>query len=191
MKNWILLIIVNLIFTANYGQTKFDDYALNLKLGAYGEFAKSENGSLCIGLDYDLLKKNNVFTIGLNTGSMINFFSEGDDYINQLYVLYGRFFDIENDLYRIQYQIGVASTHGVKRGEFLYRESGWLGTKHYKEIPFFTIGIPVKLSFKIMPSRYTSIGVDLLANFNSKKSVFMPMLSVEILGSRNKKMRKK
>ena len=189
MKKWITVILASLFYITNYGQTKFDDYAVNLKPGAYSELAKSVGG-VCLGFDYDLLKRNTVITIGYNGGRPLNIFSRSPQKINQIYFMYGKFIDIKNKTLRLQYQIGLAPTFGVIRGNFLYKEPGWFGANHYEKIPFLTIGIPVKLGFKIMPSRQTSIGIDLLANFNTKKSVLMPMLNIEIFSSRNKKMRK-
>lgn len=188
MKNTFVIIFITSFSIVGFGQRVYDDYAVNFKLGAYSEMSKSEGG-LCIGLDYDMIKQKNVFTVGFNGGSAFNIALATRDNIRQLYFLYGRFLDIENNLYRFQYQIGLAPTFGVVRGDFLYRESGWFGEAHYEEFPFFTLGIPIKLGFKIMPNRLTSIGIDVMANFNTRKSVVIPMLSIEIFGSRNKKMR--
>jgi len=187
MKNKLLIIFGVLIVLSSYGQTKFENYALNLKLGMYQEFVKSESG-YCIGVDYDMLWKKDVFTIGYNAGSVPKYFSDGDNNIKQLYFLYGRFIDINNGFFRFQYQMGLAPTFGVIRGDLLYSEPGIAGISHYKEIPFFTLGVPVKLGFTIVPHSLLSVGVDLMVNFNNKKSVIMPMLSIKILGSRKKRV---
>ena len=56
----------------------------------------------------------------------------------------------------------------------------------YEKDNFFTIGVPMKLGFKVIPSRFISIGIDFQANINLEKPTSMALISLEIGKLRDK-----
>ena len=72
---------------------------------------------------------------------------------------------------------------GIKRGDYV--ETGFL-QGHYIEDPYTAIGLALKIGLKIVPVDYLGIGVDLHANINAERSVFMPMISLGVGKLKNK-----
>jgi hypothetical protein len=74
---------------------------------------------------------------------------------------------------------------GTLRTEELDRtDTSWLIEKYFtKEVS--TVGFPLKIGGRYIAFKFLSIGIDLQANLNFQKSIFRPMLSLEIGKLRN------
>jgi hypothetical protein len=77
----------------------------------------------------------------------------------------------ESSNFRLQIQGGLGTLKGLT-----YNESEQIST----------VGVPLKLGLKWLPSTSLGIGVDLQAKLNSKYSIYMIMASLEIGKLRNK-----
>jgi hypothetical protein len=95
------------------------------------------------------------------------------EYFNQVGFMAGKYFG-END-FRLQLQGGIAPIWGIRRIKIKST-----GGNNYHSENFLTTGLVFKIGVKAYPLKFFGLGIDLQANFNSNKSVFMPMVSVEI-----------
>jgi hypothetical protein len=174
MKNCILEKRLNSIFLflilingLTYSQLKFDGFAINPKYGLYGSFKGGLPGSV-LGGEFNLLKNKYIFSLDYYH-CKFTFIGSKEELFNQFDFLFGRY--IGDELFRLQLQGGFGTFKGITYNE---------GEK------IFTLGIPLKLGFKYLPSSFLSIGVDLQTNFNSKYPIYMAMASLE-LGKLRKK----
>jgi hypothetical protein len=164
-----IVIAISLLVCTNgllNGQNKIDGYYLNAKLGI-------NNNWLGGGGEINILRRHFIYSLGIyefwNFNSTANIWSFPIDFLIGKYV---------GDRYlRFQYQGGLGLFWGGKNAGNKWDN----GT-----VSFATLGIPLKLGFKILPSRFISIGMDLQANLNFEKSIVIPMFSIEIGKLRNK-----
>jgi hypothetical protein len=77
-------------------------------------------------------------------------------------------------LFRIELQGGIAALWGG--GESDPSDPGNISA-----------GLVLKTGFKFIPLHFFSIGLDLQSNINSRKPLFMPLISIEIGKLRDKK----
>jgi hypothetical protein len=172
------LIAVLLILSTNgsiNGQIKMDGYSINPKLGAYNYIGGIPSG--VTGVEINAFKNYLIYAVDYYHYEEFVLFVDPSEKYNQIDFLIGKY--IGDNLFRFQYQGGLGTFWGFKRGEPT-------GNADYRKVNFFTLGIPLKLGFKILPARFISIGVDLQANINFKKSTRMAMLSIELGNLRNK-----
>lgn len=76
--------------------------------------------------------------------------------------------------------LGLAWFHGMFRGAFLQEQSGLFATREYEAVRFHSLGLAIngQLSFAVW--KYFGIGVEMIANVNTKKSFVATSLSVRI-----------
>jgi hypothetical protein len=165
MVAWLLSCITGLI----NGQTKFNGFAINPKFGLYGSFSGGLPGSVG-GIEFNLLKNKLIFSVDYYH-SKFTFIGNKEELLNQFDFLFGRYFDNESWNIRFQIQGGLGTLKGIT-----YNES--------KQIS--TIGVPLKLGLKWLPTSSFGVGVDLQAKLNSKYPIYMIMASIEIGKLRNK-----
>jgi len=88
--------------------------------------------------------------------------------INQIGMMINKF--TESSWSRLSYGIGFSPVWGKKRES--ESDSGERG-------PYYTVGIPVKLGFELLPSRFAGFGVDLMANLNLVQPYIGMVLGLE------------
>lgn len=167
------LIAVILILSTNEsinGQTKIDGYSIDLKLGAYN-YTGGGNPSGVAGLEIDAF--NSHLSYGLDYYHYEEFvlFVYPSERYNQIDLLIGKYFG--DRILRFQLQGGLGTFWGFKRGD---KVGNYFD---YQKDNFFTIGIPLKLGFKVMPTRFIGIGIDFQANLNFEKPTMMTFISLE------------
>jgi hypothetical protein len=165
-----------------YGQNKIDGFAINPKIGRFN-WTEDINGYIA-GIEVNAIKKDMIFSVDFYNAEDFNIFGKlpAATY-NQFDLLFGKYIDW--NIFRLQYQGGLGALWGVYPGD-LIQEGGLFSSDIHEEVSYFTVGVPLKLGFKIMPTRFTSIGLDFQANLNLKNSLYMVMLSIEIGKLRDK-----
>jgi hypothetical protein len=87
---------------------------------------------------------------------------------------------------RFQYQSGIGIFWGTLRTDEYDKENlSFLFNNAYFTKEVSTVGFPLKIGGRYIPFKFLSIGIDLQANLNFQKSIFRPMLSIEIGKLRN------
>jgi hypothetical protein len=166
------MIPVFLLFCTNgliNAQTKIYGYSINSKLGGF--IGKTSGGFF--GGEINILSTNKfIYSLDYYHYVDIVLFANPSEKYNQIDFLIGKY--IGDRYLRLQYQGGLGTFWGFERGE---RTGDYFD---HKKVYFFTIGIPVKLGFKVMPAKFISIGIDLQANLNFEKPLGMAALSIEI-----------
>jgi hypothetical protein len=184
MKSFCLTaLIAVLILSTNEsinGQITVDGYSINPKLGA-GIFPSENNLSGLsgvAGVEINAFKNHIIYALDYYHHEEFVLFADPAEKYNQIDFLIGKY--IGDRLFRFQYQGGLGTFWGFKRGDKT-------GTNFdHKKDNFFTIGIPLKLGFKVIPSRFISIGIDFLANINFEKPTNMALISLEFGKLRDK-----
>jgi hypothetical protein len=167
----IFLLSINGVIKAQF---KVNGYSINPKIGAYNWVG--ENVGLAQGFEINILSKKYIFSFDYYNCNIILDIPT----INQIDFLIGKY--IGDRYLRFQFQGGLGTSWGVNKGERI----GVGIPSNYEKEKFFTVGIPLKLGFKLIPARFFSIGVDLQANLNFKYPIYMTMFSIEIGKLRNK-----
>ena len=150
---------------------EFNGFAINPKIGP--AFTKLGGNDLpSVGMEINILKNNFIYSLDY-IGH--NFLDQ-----NQLGIMIGKYKG--EKYFRIQYQAGINMFWGE------YSTPGqtqpWVGGSGSTS-SFFTAGAVSKVGLKFIPLKNLSIGVDLQVNINLEKTMFMPMLSIEIGKLRN------
>jgi hypothetical protein len=171
-----LLLILSINVSMN-GQIKTDGYSVNPKLGVYNSRG-GETPSVVAGVEFNAFKNHIIYAVDYYHYEEFVLFADPSEKYNQIDFLIGKY--IGDKLLRFQYQGGLGAFWGFMRGD----QTGTLFD--YSQVSFFTIGIPLKLGFKILPARFISIGFDFQANINFKKPTNMLMLSIELGNLRDK-----
>jgi hypothetical protein len=174
------LIAVLLILGTNgsiNGQIKIDGYSVNPKLGVYNP-RHEETPSGVGGVEINAFKNHIIYAVDYYHYEEFVLFANPSEKYNQIDFLIGKY--IGDKFLRFQYQGGLGTFWGFERGE----PTG--NFFDHRKVNFFTLGIPLKLGFKILPARFISIGFDFQANINFKKPTNMMMLSIELGNLRNK-----
>jgi hypothetical protein len=167
----ILLICTNVSIN---GQMKPNAYSINPKIGAYNWIG--ENIGLVIGGEINLLYNKYIFSLDYYHCMEIM----AIPLYNQINFLVGK--ETAGKYFRLQFQGGLGAFWGVKEGKWIDRT--WFG--YYETEKFLTFGVPIKLGFKTIPARFISIGIDLQANLNFEKPLYMSMVSIGFGKFRNK-----
>jgi hypothetical protein len=174
------LIAVLLILCTNgsiNGQITLDGYSINPKLGAFN-YKSGDDLSGVTGVEINAFKNHIIYAGDYYHYEEFVLFANPSEKYNQIDFLIGKY--IGDRLFRFQYQGGIGTFWGFKRGDKIGNSFD------YKKDNFFTVGIPLKLGFKVLPARFISIGIDLQANVNFKKPTSMALLSIEFGNLRNK-----
>ncbi len=138
------------------------------------------------GIDINAFSKSSIFSVGYYYGEDYEFLGDTPtEKYNQINLLFGKYIDTKNKKFRFQYQGGIGMFWGTLRTNELDKtDTNWLTNRYYtKEIS--TVGFPLKIGGRYIPFKFLSIGIDLQANMNFQKSIFRPMLSIEIGKLRN------
>ncbi|MDG1824307.1 MAG: hypothetical protein P8H45_05395 [Flavobacteriaceae bacterium] len=157
------------------------------------KYSLSVNGTLDViddyyaeGIELNLFRNKTLYSIGYYTGDEYVFFGDQPDEIyRQLNLLIGKYNDSKNQKFRFQYQAGIGLFWATLRTDEIKHEI-FLGNTYFTET-VRTIGVPLKIGGRYMPFSFMSIGIDIQANLNSKRSNTRPMLSVEFGNIRSKK----
>ena len=169
----ILLLFLSVCELAG-GQNKISGYSVNPKVGAFNWL--SINVGLVRGIELNMLRNNNIFSLDYYNCIIILDIPTN----NQVDFMLGKYFG--EKYFRFQLQGGLGTAWGIKKGERIGSGIPY----RYEQDRFFTLGVPVKLGFKIMPASFLSIGADLQANLNFKYPIYMTMFSIEIGKIRNR-----
>lgn len=133
------------------------------------------------GVDMSAFSRSYVYTIGYYYGEDYEFFDDtSNENYNQLNLLFGKYIDLQRQNFRIRYQAGIGFLWGALRTNELDKENSGLIHDAYFTEEFSTIGFPAKIGGRYVPFDFLSIGVDIQVNLNSEKSIFRPMLSLDI-----------
>jgi hypothetical protein len=171
------------LFTIVNGQSKIDGYSLNPKLAYYNW--TEDDGGFMGGAELNVLRNKFIYSLDYYRYEEFVLFSPDPSvYYNQIGLMIGKY--VGDKLFRFQYQGGIAPFWGIKRTELIKEGSGIFSSDYYDKENFFTMGLTIKLGFKIVPSQFLSIGIDLQTNLNPERPVYMPMISIEIGKLRNK-----
>jgi hypothetical protein len=182
MKTFFLtaMIAVLLILCTNgslNGQMAIDGYSINPKIGAFN-YKAGDDLSGVVGVEINAFNNHIIYALDYYHYEEFVLFANPSEKYNQIDFLIGKY--IGDKLFRFQYQGGLGTFWGFKRGDKI-------GTLFdYKKNNFFTIGIPLKLGFKVIPARFISIGFDVQANINLEKTTSMALISLEFGKLRNK-----
>lgn len=138
------------------------------------------------GIEINAFSKSTLCSVGYYYGEDYEFIGDmPTEKYNQLNLLYGKYLDTKNNKFRFQYQAGIGMFWGTLRTKELDKTStGFLTNKYYTK-KVSTVGFPLKVGGRYIPFKFLSIGIDLQANLNLQKSIFRPMLSLEIGKIRN------
>lgn len=174
MKFFTLSLLLLLTFTSTAQDSSFNGWYGNPKIGA--SFPENGNVGIFIGAEFAYLRNNMIFSLDIGRSQeVILLFGGKTQSVNQLGLMFGGY--LTKGIFQLQGQIGIAPTYGeVKRRKL---SSGWFSST-YSFKYFWTLGVVSKVRIGFMPSKYVSIGLDLLANFNKHQFVFAPAVSVQI-----------
>lgn len=152
------------------------------------KYSVSVKGSMNILADFyseggeiNAYTKSYLYTVGYYYGEDYEFLGdEPTEKYNQLNLLFGKYVDTKNEKFRFQYQAGIGLFWArLRTNELDKRDTNWISNRYYTKY-ISTIGFPLKIGGRYIPFKFLSIGIDLQANLNFQKSIFRPMLSLEI-----------
>lgn len=157
----LLLMVICIITYVNVSaQERINGFFLNPKLGIYN-WNENDAGGL-LSVEAGIINDKKIFMTSYSRGEQVL----GPQIMNSIDLSYGMFSG--EKLFRFQYQAGLSLLWGDSRFEYNQDKSN-----------FVTVGIPLKLGFKIIPIKYVSIGIDLQVNINLENTMYMPMISLE------------
>jgi hypothetical protein len=164
-----LVTVLFFFFIPLFSQSPETGFAINPKSGIYR--AQNESGAV-LGFETNYLRNGWMFSADFFHFQEIHLFSSDEDMFRQVGIMAGKYYG--DRLFRVQLQGGIASIW-----ETGYRDSS-------EPEKFSTVGFVLKTGFKFIPLSFLSIGVDLQSNLNNKKSLFMPLISIEFGRLRDK-----
>ena len=175
---YVAIILVFFGRQQSYGQENFKGFSINPKAGFYN--LSEQSSGFTIGIEAGLIQDRFIYSADIIGGKEFLFLGDPSpaEYFGEASILMGRF--TGNKYFRFLYQGGLSVFAGVKRTVLIEEGHELFGVDHYDTRNFVTIGLPLKVGFRFTPCKYLGIGVDLHTNFNFEKTVFMPMISLEI-----------
>lgn len=172
-----LFVFLLLLYFGASAQPAFKGFSVNPKAGIYSHF--NENQGFGVGIALNRFIGNTIYSVDyLLFGEFSLMDPVPDDVFNQIGFMIGRY--TNNTFFRIEYQGGIAPFFGKIYSESVSGTPETPSYRYYEEDKFFTLGLVAKLGLKIVPLKQMSIGIDVHANLNLKRSVFFPCLSLEI-----------
>jgi hypothetical protein len=164
-----LVIVLTGLLTPVFSQSQTTGFSINPKAGIYT--AKNEAGAV-MGIETSYLRNGWMFSVDFYQFGEIEYFSSDEDMFRQMGIMAGKYYG--DRLFRIELQGGIAPIWqiGLREGS----EPG----------KFATVGLALKTGFKFIPLPFFSIGIDLQSNINPKKTLFMPLISLEFGRLRDK-----
>jgi len=164
-----LVIVLSSLFAPLLSQNRTTGFSINPKAGIYT--AKDEAGAV-MGIETGYLRNGWIFSVDFYQFGEIEYLSSDEDMFRQMGLMAGKYYG--DRLFRVQLQGGIAPIWQIgPRGD----------TEQEK---FTTVGLTLKTGFKIIPLPFFSIGIDLQGNINSRKTLFMPLISLEFGRLRDK-----
>jgi hypothetical protein len=157
-----LVLLIFLPLTVAAQETIHGFYA-NAKVGV-GNWLNDNSG---IGLSFEggLLRNKTMYTASYLRSEEI----ENREVINCIDLTIGRFARSKGLIFHYQAGLGML----------------WGKQEHGDDEPFVAVGLPVKTGIKFVPPNFFSIGVDLQANLNTKRSLYLVMFTVGVWPHQN------
>jgi len=186
MKKTILIILFIFTCTSTIQSQTIDKYSISVKgtMDLLTDYYSE-------GVEINAFSKSFLFSVGYYYGEDYDFLDETPtEKYNQLNLLFGKYHDSKNEKFRFQYQGGIGMFWGTLRTDEYDDENSGLFNDAYFTKEISTVGFPLKIGGRYIPFKFLSIGIDLQANLNFKKSIFRPMLSIEIGKLRSSKKEK-
>ena len=169
-----LFLIMHSLFSQ--AQLKFDKYSISGKLST-----NIWTPMYIEGIEINTFSRQYLYSIGYYKGNDNSLFSDQPpEQYNQLNLLAGKFTDTKNKKFRFQYQGGIGMFWGTVRTNEFDKENSNLLTNAYFTKQISTVGLPAKIGGRYIPFKFLSIGIDMQANLNFKKSIIRNMLTIEI-----------
>lgn len=75
---------------------------------------------------------------------------------------------------------GVGMVCEVNRGELIKEPEGWFDSAEYERKETTSVGFPVELQFSIRATPHFGIGLDMIGNLNSKRTIAGALLSLQV-----------
>ena len=172
MKHYLFPSFVTALFllcAAAFSQSQTTGFSINPKGGIF-LWPDKENGAV-LGVETNYLRNGWIFSADFFHFQEIGYLSAIDDIYQQVGLMAGKYYG--DRLFRIELQGGIAALWGV--GESDPSDPGNISA-----------GLVLKTGFKFIPLHFFSIGLDLQSNINSRKPLFMPLISIEIGKLRDK-----
>lgn len=170
MKN-LLIFIFLISFPSIYCQTSNDNNNNKLwgTLGIGGYYLSSSNG-LAFNIGGDYLKNKNYWKLRLICDIEFNIFGpEPPEQYYDIGLLYGKF--INTKIIRLSLSGGLGVLGGVKRGAFLYRNPGFLGSDFFEKKLIFSPSVPLEIDLSLVPTKHFGIGISGFANLNFENTL--------------------
>jgi hypothetical protein len=164
-----IFISMFLLITPVLSQNAKPGFAVNPKTGIF-LWPNHENGGV-FGVEANFLHKGWIFSVDFFQFQEINLLSSDEDMFRQVGIMAGKYYG--DGLFRVQLQGGFAPIWQI-------------GAPDESDPHFSTVGLVLKTGFKFIPLHFFSIGIDLQGNLNSKKPLFMPLVSIEFGRLRDK-----
>jgi hypothetical protein len=164
-----IVVALYLFITPVFSQNAAIGFAVNPKAGIF-LWPDHENGGV-FGIEANYLRKGWIFSLDFFQFQEINLLSSDEDMFRQVGIMAGKYYG--DGLFRVQLQGGFAPTWQI-------------GAPDESDPHFSTVGLVLKTGFKFIPLHFFSIGIDLQGNLNSKKPLFMPLVSIEFGRLRDK-----
>lgn len=173
----LLVVFLLLLYSGASAQSVFKGFSVNPKVGTYSHF--NENQGFTAGIEFNRFNGNTIYSVDYFFAQEFTLFDPvPDDGFNQIGFMIGKYSG--GEFLRIEYQGGLALFFGEIYSE---AQSGTPGTpsyRYYEADKFFTVGLAAKLGLKIVPLKFVSGGIDVLANLNLKQPLIFTCLSLEI-----------
>ncbi len=152
------------------------------------KYSISEKGTINIlsdfyseGFEINIFSKSYLYTIGYYYGEDYEFLGDTPtEKYNQLNLLFGKYIDTKNKIFRFQYQTGIGMFWGTLRTDEYDEENSSILNNAYFTKEVLTVGFPIKIGGRYIPFKFLSIGIDFQTNLNFQKIISRPMLSLEI-----------
>lgn len=151
----MLLILLPLTGTA---QEKFHGFYANAKAGVGNWFGDDVGVGLCF--EGGLVRDNKLYTASYLRTEEIEY----REVINSVDLTLGRFMKKNGLIFHYQAGVGVV----------------WGKNERGVDEPFTTLGLPLKTGIKFVPSNFFSIGLDLQANLNAERSLYLIMFTIGV-----------
>ncbi len=152
-------IILFIIFPVTApAQETFQGFYANGKAGIGNWFEDDIN----VGLSFEggLIRNRNMYTASYLRTEEI----DDREVTNSIDLTLGRFAKNKGLIFHYQAGIGVV----------------WGKNEYGIDEPFATLGLPLKTGIKLVPPNFFSIGLDLQANLNAKRSFYLIMVTIGV-----------
>ena len=154
----LVIILVTLIPVMASAQKTFDGVYANGKTGVGNWF--DDNSSIGLSVEGGLTRNKNLYTVSYLRMEEI----EHREVVNSVDLTLGRFVRNRGLIFHYQAGLGVV----------------WGKNERGVDEPFTTVGLPLKTGIKFVPPNFFSFGLDLQANVNTERSLYLVMFTIGI-----------